>query len=135
MDQPSSIDRPSRAARAGGAVIAALGAAALWQSSALAAPAPTWPVIGQQGMVRFVIVPPGKVTDRTAYEEQIARLCEPERTCFLNFYGNSTGAPATLPLPDAIEHEATATFRRSMKNGVQTFSWSCRLKVGNEPCF
>ncbi|MFM2067119.1 MAG: hypothetical protein RLZZ584_2028 [Pseudomonadota bacterium] len=91
--------------------------------------------MGQQGLVRVVIVPAGEATDRAAYAREIARLCEPERTCFLNFHTNSHGAALQLPLPDAIEREATATFRRSAKNGAERFWWSCRLQVPGESCF
>lgn len=94
-----------------------------------------WTVAGTQGLVRFVIVPEAQARERAAYERQIALLCEPERTCFLNFYTNSSGAPATLPLPDAIDHEPTARFRRSAKQGAQHFQWSCRVKVAPDDCF
>ena len=93
-----------------------------------------WVVAGQQGLVRYIVVPAAQATDAAAYQREIAQLCEPERTCFLNFYTNSTGAPVTVPLPDAIAAEATATFRRSMKNGAERFQWSCRLKLSQE-CF
>lgn len=95
----------------------------------------TWPIVGRQGLVRFVIVPAERSTDLPAYEQQIARLCEPEHTCFLNFYTNKTGVAPALPLPDAISNEATATFRRSAKNGLEFFLWSCRLKVPGRECF
>ncbi len=94
-----------------------------------------WALAGQQGLVRFVIVPAAQAADAAAYQREIARLCEPERTCFLNFYTNSRGVPVTLPLPDAIEAEATATFRRSMKNGAERFLWSCRMKMPQQECF
>lgn len=94
-----------------------------------------WTVIGQQGLVRFVLVPAPQQAEQAAYERQIERLCDPERTCFLNFYTNSTGAALALPLPAAIEQEATATFRRSAKNGVQILTWSCRLKLPGRECF
>ena len=97
--------------------------------------APAWPVVGQQGLVRFVIVPTERAVDQPAYERQIARLCEPEHTCFLNFYTNTTGAALQLPLPDAVANESTATFRRSAKNGITFFLWSCRLKVPGRECF
>jgi hypothetical protein len=95
----------------------------------------TWTVVGKQGLVRLVIVPAEQASDQGAYERQIVRLCEPERTCFLNFYTNATGAVPSVPLPDAIANEATATYRRSMKNGVQIFMWSCRMKVAGKECF
>lgn len=94
-----------------------------------------WTVAGQQGLVRTVIVPAAQAADRAAYAREIARLCEPERTCFLNFHTNSTGAALTMPLPDAIAHEATAVFRRSAKNGTERFQWSCRMKVAPNDCF
>jgi hypothetical protein len=105
------------------------------QTAGVTAPTDAWRVIGQQGQVRFVVVPAERAVDKAAYEEQIVRLCDPERTCFLNFYTNSTNADPTVPLPDAIANEATATYRRSMKNGVQVFLWSCRLKVPGHECF
>jgi hypothetical protein len=40
-----------------------------------------------------------------------------------------------MPLPAAIANEATATYRRSVKNGLQVFMWSCRLKVPGSECF
>lgn len=103
----------------------------------LCAPAaePGWTVAGQQGLVRTVIVPAEQATDRAAYVREIGRLCEPQKTCFLNFHTNSTGAPLTMPLPDVIAHEATAVFRRSAKNGSERFQWSCRLKVAPDDCF
>lgn len=94
-----------------------------------------WPIAGQQGLMRFVIVPTALARDRAAYLRQIESLCEPNRSCFLNFYTNSTDAPLTVPLPDAIDHEATATFRRSMKQGAELLRWSCRLRLEDEGCF
>jgi hypothetical protein len=94
-----------------------------------------WPIVGQQGLVRFVIVPQSDARERDAYVAQIKKLCEPERTCFLNFYTNSTNAALSVPLPDAIDHEATAVFRRSSKQGAERFQWSCRLQVSTDPCF
>lgn len=107
----------------------------LWSVALPAAEAEKWQVAGQQGLVRFVIVPQEQVADEKAYQRQIAGLCDPRRTCFLNFYTNSTGTAPAVPLPDAISQEATATFRRSMKNGVQIFTWSCRLKIPARECF
>lgn len=118
-------------------LIAARGLAAFaiaWAASALAADEP-WTVAGQQGLVRLVIVPPAQARDAEAYARQIGRLCEPDRTCFLNFFTNSTGAPLAVPLPDAIGHEATAVFRRSTKQGAELFRWACRLQVDAENCF
>lgn len=94
-----------------------------------------WPVAGQQGLVRYVIVPAAQAKQGEAYLRQVKLLCDPERTCFLNFYTNSSGAAAALPLPDAIAAEATATFRRSMKNGAERFQWSCRLQMPQQDCF
>jgi hypothetical protein len=111
--------------------------AALVCSASLAASAADadWPVMGQQGLVRLVLVPAPDARELVAYEKAINKLCDPERTCFLYFYTNSTGAAPTVPLPDAIAQEATATYRRSMKNGVQIFMWSCRLKMPDRECF
>lgn len=94
-----------------------------------------WPVAGQQGLVRYVIVPAEQARDAEAYLRQVAKLCDPERTCFLNFYTNSTGADVAVPLPNAIAAEATATFRRSMKNGAERLMWSCRMKMPQPECF
>ncbi len=80
-------------------------------------------------------MPEAEARDRAAYQREIERLCEPERTCFVNFYTNRSGAPLALPLPEAVAHEATAIFRRSMKRGAEVFQWSCRLQVDQEPCF
>lgn len=94
-----------------------------------------WPVAGQQGLVRYVIVPLALEKDAAAYQQQIGRLCEPERTCFLNFYTNRDGAEVVVPLPDAITAQATATFRRSTKNGAERFQWSCRMQMPQQACF
>ena len=114
----------------GAALLAALGLSAAAQQ-----PAEPWPVVGRQGLVRFVVVPTDESKDRAAYTREIAKLCEPEHTCFLNFYTNTQGLPAALPLPDGIAQEATATFRRSMKNGAERFWWSCRMQMTGENCF
>jgi hypothetical protein len=100
-----------------------------------AAAAEPWPLAGRQGLVQVVIVPASLADQRDAYLQQVPLLCRPETTCFINFYTNSSAAPLGVPLPDAIEREATATFRRSSKNGTERFQWSCRMKQGNDPCF
>lgn len=108
----------------------------LVQTAQAAAPAPAaWPVAGRQGLVGIVIVPTAEAADKAAYERQIASLCDPERTCFLNFYTNSRGVAIAVPVPDEIADEATATFRRSSKNGVEVFKWSCRMKLSSQDCF
>lgn len=108
---------------------------AAWLAAGPAAAEDAWPVAGQQGLVRYVIVPAPQAKDGEAYLRQVKLLCEPERTCFLNFYTNSSGATVVLPLPDAIAAEATATFRRSMKNGAERLLWSCRMKMPQQECF
>jgi hypothetical protein len=100
-----------------------------------AADADGWPVIGRQGIVSLVLVPEAQATELAAYRQQIDRLCQPDQTCFLNFYTNSKGVPVVVPLPDEISSEATATFRRSTKIGAEAFMWSCRLKASNQECF
>jgi len=92
-----------------------------------------WAVIGRQGLVQFVAVPATLAADRAAYDEQLARLCRPETTCFVNFY--AVKPDTVLPLSDDGEKQATATFRRSMKNGAERFQWACRVKPGAEGCF
>lgn len=96
-----------------------------------------WQVVGAQGLLQVVIVPKASVRDTAAYQAEITRLCPPERACFINFYENTSGVKAELPLPDAIAAEATARFRRSMKNGAELFQWSCRMGVqaSDTPCF
>jgi hypothetical protein len=115
--------------------------AVLWAGVAAAGPTSepaaddAWTVAGRQGLIRFVIVPMALARDREAYIGQIQRLCEPGRSCFINFYTNSTGAPVAVPLPDAIDHEATAVFRRSSKRGSEGLRWSCRMQVDAPDCF
>jgi hypothetical protein len=116
-------------------------AGALWVGAHLggacaAEPMPeAWQVAGHQGKVLLVIVPASQAGDAAAYARQVAALCQGEDTCFVNFYTNSTGAAVALPLPDAIDHEATAVFRRSAKRGSATFRWSCRMQIEPATCF
>ena len=110
-------------------------ALALVVAAASAFAAEPWQVAGQQGIMRFVIVPTELARDRAAYAQQIELLCPPGQTCFLNFYTNSSGAPVALPLPDAIDKEPTAVFRRSIKQGGELMRWSCRLGMAGEDCF
>ena len=111
------------------AAVAAMGAGA-----AVLADEP-WPVAGQQGLVRFVIVPAEHAANREAYAHQVRLLCAPAATCFLNFYTNSTGAPLSVPLADAIDRESTAVYRRSAKQGAERFIWRCSLGIAQENCF
>ena len=120
----------SREALHGTLVVLALAA-----STVHAASDDRWPLAGQQGIVRSVIVPMDQARDRAAYVRQVRLLCEPNQTCFLNFYTNSTGAPLSVPLPDAISNESTAAYRRSAKQGTEIFRWNCRLQIQNEDCF
>jgi ABC-type amino acid transport system permease subunit len=90
---------------------------------------------GRQGVMRLVIVPQAEARDREAYAREIARICPPQTTCFVNFYTNSTGAPLAVPLPDAVSAEATAVFRRSTKQMAESFRWSCRMGTTDTDCF
>ena len=94
-----------------------------------------WPVAGRQGIIQFVIVPTDQARDREAYAKQVEELCEPNLTCFINFYTNTAGAPLAVPLPDAIDKEPAAIFRRSTKQGAELFRWSCRMATGDGDCF
>jgi hypothetical protein len=114
--------------------LAALALLALATAGAAHAAEP-WQVAGRQGILRLVIVPTELARDRDAYAQQIEKLCEPGQSCFLNFYTNSSGAPVGLPLPDAIDQESTAVFRRSMKQGAELMRWNCRLQVQPDNCF
>jgi hypothetical protein len=102
---------------------------------AAGAPPDPWPLAGQQGILRFVIVPTELARDRAAYAQQIDILCAPGQSCFLNFYTNTTGAALAVPLPDVIDQEATAVFRRSMKQAAELMRWSCRLQLAPADCF
>jgi hypothetical protein len=103
---------------------------------AQAADEPAWALAGQRGMVRYVIVPADAVRDRAAYDRQLKQICEAGQTCFVNFYANPTGAPLAMPLPDEIEREATAIYRKSIKNASERFEFSCRLQVPQQTnCF
>lgn len=116
-------------------VLTALAWVAFASSIANAEETAPWQVVGTQGLLQVVIVPKERAQDASAYQAQIAKLCQPERTCFINFYTNSTGVAPQLPLPDAIEAEATARFRRSMKNGAELLQWSCRVRTSEGQCF
>jgi hypothetical protein len=95
-----------------------------------------WVVAGQQGLVRLVIVPTEQAKENAAYQRQIVALCGPgDRTCFLNFYTNSSGAALAVPLPDAIANEPAAVFRRSNKQQGEYFRFSCRMKLDLQNCF
>ena len=100
-----------------------------------AAAAADWPVVGRQGVIHVVIVPADQLRDEAAYRRQIARLCVPAQSCFINFYSNSSGAIPAVPLPEAIATEATVVFRRSLKQGAELFSWRCSLKDEPGRCF
>jgi hypothetical protein len=95
----------------------------------------TWPVAGRQGIIQFVIVPTAMAKDREAYLQQIQQLCGGQETCFINFYTNSKSVPVAMPLPDEIFQEATAVLRRSGKQQVDSFRWSCRLGQSEPACF
>jgi hypothetical protein len=94
-----------------------------------------WTLAGRQGIIRMVIVPAAQAQDRAAYDPPIAALCKGQETCFINFFTNSTNAALAVPLPDAIDKEATAVLRRSAKQGVDSFRWSCRMKKPEADCF
>ncbi|WP_295642568.1 hypothetical protein [uncultured Methylibium sp.] len=113
----------------------ALLAAACGMLSPVAAGPTDWAVAGRQGIIRLVIVPQAQAGDRVAYDKQIESLCAGQETCFVNFFTNSTGAAVQVPLPDAIFNEPTALLRRSAKQGVDSFRWSCRLKKPGADCF
>ena len=109
--------------------------AASLAGQACAADDAKWPIAGRQGIMQFVIVPTPDARDREAYAKQVERLCEPNLTCFINFYTNSSGAPLAVPLPEAIDKEPAAIFRRSTKQGAELFRWSCRMATGDADCF
>jgi hypothetical protein len=104
-------------------------------SQAGAAAPVAWTQAGRQGIIRLVIVPQAQAGDVAAYEQQIALMCAGQESCFANFFTNSTGAALDVPLPDAIASEATAVLRRSAKQGVDSFRWSCRMKKPGADCF
>lgn len=94
-----------------------------------------WQVAGRLGLLQFVVVGEMRATDRAFYDSIITSLCESDATCFLRFFTNSKKVPITMPLPDAILAEPTATFQRSAKQGNAVFQWSCRTGLSAGNCF
>jgi hypothetical protein len=94
-----------------------------------------WQLAGSLGMLQFIVVPEARSRDRAWYGAVVAQACPEQTTCFLRFFTNSTNAPLQVPLPDAILHEQTAMFQRSMKAGRELFQFSCRLGVAEPECF
>lgn len=139
--------RPRKLARlAGGLLACAAGAAMAGAGSqAPSTPAATamggeappasragadWQLAGRLGQAQYVVVPQAKAKERAYYDALIAELCPSTATCWLRFFTNSTQAPVTMPLPDAITQEPTAMFQQSAKYGGRNmFQWSCRLAM------
>lgn len=114
--------------------IAALPALAQPGSPAEPAGERGWQLAGSLGLMKFVVVSGERIRERAFYDGVIGALCEPDTTCFLRFFTNSTDAPVAMPLADAILAEPAASFQRSVKQSNEVFEWSCRLQVpGN--CF
>ena len=105
------------------------------QTQAEPSAATVWQEVGRQGVVRIVIVPMEQARDKQAYSGQTVALCGAAESCFINFHTNSTSAPVTIPLPDAIAHEAVAAYRRSAKRGSEVMRFSCRLALDEPNCF
>lgn len=99
----------------------------------VAAEPPAWQLAGSLGLMQFVVVTESRVRERAVYDEAIAALCQ--ATCFLRFFSNSTKAPLSMPLPDAILAEPAAMYQRSAKQGNEIFQWSCRLGIPGGNCF
>lgn len=129
----NDMSRPPRCAPM--VLAAALLVASTGRSAAQAPAGGAWEIAGRQGLMQLVIVPAQQAGNREAYLQQVALLCQPQMTCFLNFFTNSTGAPLAVPLPDAIASEPTALFRRSTKQGAELFRWSCRMGKDEGNCF
>lgn len=94
-----------------------------------------WQLVGRLGLAIYVIVPASAAMDRRVHNAIVDELCPVDQACFLRFFTNSQGRPATLPLADEIEREPTAIFQRSPKYQRQEFRWSCRLKLPDANCF
>ena len=92
-------------------------------------------VAGNLGMMQFVIVPLGKSKNLEFYKNTIKQLCEDKKTCFLNFFTNSTNQKISFPLNDKILSEPTLMFKKSAKHQNTSFEWSCRLNLAVKNCF
>ncbi len=134
MTQPRRSGRASMMAVAV-ALATASAMAADAASGAASSAAPDWQLVGRQGIIQVVVVPAAQAHDRDAYAAQALKFCAGIETCFINFYTNSTNAPLALPLPDAVNNEPTAIMRRSAKQGVDGFRWSCRMGSVEPNCF
>ncbi len=113
----------------------ALGLTLAGGARAADAPAAGWQHAGRLGLVQYIIVAEAQARERAYYDRIINEACAERPTCFLRFFTNSKNVPVTLPLPDAIDHEATAIFQRSDKRGGADFRWSCRMKLSDGVCF
>jgi len=92
-------------------------------------------VAGSLGIMQFVIVPLGKSKNLEFYKSTIKQLCKNKKTCFLNFFTNSTNQKISFPLNDKILAEPTLMFKKSAKHQNTSFEWSCRLNLAVKNCF
>lgn len=104
-------------------------------AAAPAKAASDWQLVGRLGKAQYIVVPESHARDRAYYERVIAEACPDRGTCFLRFFTNTQAAPLGLPLPDAIQNEATLIFSRSAKMAAEELRWSCRLQVPEGSCF
>ena len=92
-------------------------------------------VIGQMGLMKFVIIPTEKQNDVGFHRKIVKKICVQGKTCFLNFFTNSKNAPENFPLDDRILAEPTLMYKYSPKHRNEIEDWSCRLKLPIKSCF
>lgn len=115
-------------------LLASLGlACAAAQAPSIAAQ--EWQHAGRLGKAQYIVVPAAHAREMGYYRRVIEQACADDGACFLRFFTNTHGAPVEVPLPDAIEREATVIFSRSDKRGAEDFRWSCRLQMPEGNCF
>ena len=92
-------------------------------------------VVGQLGLMKFIIIPVEKQSNVEFHRKIIKKTCIQGETCFLNFFTNSTNAPENFPLDDRILSEPTLMYKYSTKHRNEIEDWSCRLNLPVKSCF
>jgi hypothetical protein len=86
-----------------------------------------WKLIGQQGMVHFVVIDKNQINDRQVYHLASAEVCSDRPICQVIFWAADSDAPKSLPMTDQQVSAQVAVWNSNSNIQLKQMLWSCKM--------
>lgn len=83
---------------------------------------PKYQIVGSQGIIFFVVMPPDSAKDQEAFRAAAKTICEGRSHCQVTFWLDASQAARSLPMTDSQVNAIHAVYNINTSTGLDGFT-------------